>query len=350
MLKYGFPVLAALALVFAVLSVARMTPVRASLEPPSPPPSAAFPQQIGAVGLVEASSENIAIGVPLPGLVTAVHVAIGQQVKRGQPLFTLDDRDLRAELALRESNLALARSRLERMLASPRPEEVPPAQARVSEAEALLADARVQLQLIESVRDRRAIREEDRLRRQRAVEAAEARLEEARAALALLEAGAWEHDLEVARAEVAQATQQVERVRADIARLTVTAPIDGVVLQRKVRAGEYAAAGSLPQPLILLGAAGPLHVRADIDEKDAWRFRPGAPAWAAIRGNGALRFPLSYVRTEPYVVPKRNLTGDSTERVDTRVLQVIYALDAEAPVFAGQQMDVFIEAAGEKGQ
>jgi len=44
------------------------------------------------------------------------------------------------------------------------------------------------------------------------------------------------------------------------------------------------------------------------------------------------------------VIPKKNLTGDSTERVDTRVLQVIFALDRNVPVYAGQQMDVFIDA------
>ena len=123
--------------------------------------------------------------------------------------------------------------------------------------------------------------------------------------------------------------------------------MDGVVLQCKVRAGEYAPAGQLPQPLILLGKLGRFHVRADIDEKDAWRFRLGAKAFASVRGNGANRLPLSFVRVEPYVVPKKNLTGDATERVDTRVLQVIYALEPGAPVYAGQQMDVFIKA--EKG-
>jgi hypothetical protein len=52
------------------------------------------------------------------------------------------------------------------------------------------------------------------------------------------------------------------------------------------------------------------------------------------------------VRFEPYVIPKKNLTGDSTERVDTRVLQVIFGLDSGAPVYAGQQLDVFVNAGG----
>ena len=52
------------------------------------------------------------------------------------------------------------------------------------------------------------------------------------------------------------------------------------------------------------------------------------------------------MRFEPYVVPKRSLTGESTERVDTRVLQVIYAFDrGTMPVYVGQQMDVYVEAA-----
>jgi hypothetical protein len=55
--------------------------------------------------------------------------------------------------------------------------------------------------------------------------------------------------------------------------------------------------------------------------------------------------PLQFVRFEPYVVPKKSLTGDSTERVDTRVLQVLYSFNRDTlPLYVGQQMDVFIAA------
>jgi HlyD family secretion protein len=83
----------------------------------------------------------------------------------------------------------------------------------------------------------------------------------------------------------------------------------------------------------------------DIDENDAWRVRQDAPAVATVRGNRDLKTNLRFVRIEPYVVPKKSLTGESTERVDTRVLQVLYSFDKGAlPVYVGQQMDVFIEA------
>ena len=56
------------------------------------------------------------------------------------------------------------------------------------------------------------------------------------------------------------------------------------------------------------------------------------------------KYPLTFVRIEPYVIPKKSLTGDNTERVDTRVMQVIYSLKPEGkPIYVGQQLDVFID-------
>lgn len=343
LIKYTMPVLAVLALAFSVLSTHRMKPAVVMANPPSQPPAATYARQVGAVGLVEAASENIAVSLPVAGLVTRVAVRAGDNVRKGQLLFSLDDRDLQAELTLRQTAVELAQAKLTKLESSPRPEEIPPAQSRIDEAKAQLEDAAVQLRMIEAVKDRRAIREEDLLRRRRAVESAEARLRQAESQLNLLKAGTWQPDIDVARAELKQAASQVDRIRTDIARLHVTAPIDGRILQCKVRPGEFAKEGVLAQPLILMGQVDELNVRADIDEKDAWRFQPGRKATGAIRGNARLQFPLTFVRVEPYVIPKKNLTGDATERVDTRVLQAIYRLPKGAALYPGQQMDIAIE-------
>ena len=110
-------------------------------------------------------------------------------------------------------------------------------------------------------------------------------------------------------------------------------------------AGAPAATATGEPPLILLGGVTPLHVRVDVDENDAWRVRTGAKAVGYLRGNMKITTPLTFVRFEPYVVPKKSLTGDSTERVDTRVLQVIFSFTrGELPIFVGQQMDIFIDA------
>jgi HlyD family secretion protein len=345
MKRWIIPMLAVGALAIASSKAYEWRWRRESRQPLASPAQAAFTNTVAAVGLVEPSSENIAISTSVSGLVVAVLVKTGDRVSKGASLFTLDDRDLRAELALRKTALDVARTRLARLETAPRPEEIPAAEAKVHEAEASLADATNQQRLIESVADKRAIREEDVLKRQEATKMAAARLAEAQATLALLKAGTWTQDIQVARSEVANSEAQVRRTEADLDRLTMRAPRDGEVLKLDVRAGEYAQAGQLAKPLIVFGEVRELNVRADIDENDAWRVRPGSIAEAVERGNSARRAKLEFVRFEPYVIPKKSLTGDSTERVDTRVLQAIYRFSGRnVPFFVGQQMDVFIEA------
>jgi len=143
---------------------------------------------------------------------------------------------------------------------------------------------------------------------------------------------------------VKQAEAQVQAVETEIDRLTVRAPVDGEVMQVKIHVGEFAQAGPLQTPLMVVGNVDTMNVRVDVDEHDAWRVKAGSPAEANVRGNSSLKTTLSFVRFEPYVVPKKSLTGDSTERVDTRVLQVIYSFDPKTlPIYIGQQVDVFIK-------
>jgi len=199
----------------------------------------------------------------------------------------------------------------------------PRRRASVQVAEAQLADSRNQLALAESITDKRAMSVEERDKRRYAAQKAEAQL--------------------------VQAGAELTAIETDLDRLTVRAPVDGQVLQLKVHLGEYAPTGVLATPLILLGNVDRLCVRVDVDENDAWRVRDGAQAAGNLRGNKDIKTPLEFVRFEPYVVPKKSLTGDSSERVDTRVLQVIYSFErGNLPIFVGQQMDVFIDAPEQK--
>jgi multidrug resistance efflux pump len=338
------PVIAVIAFVFAVGAVLAMKPVRRPEPPPSPPPTARFASSVAAVGLLEANTENINVSCAVSGMVTQLYVKAGDHVQQGQKLFSLDDRDLRADLAVKRTALNHARAQLAKLTAEPRPEELPPLEAKVTEAQAMVADAEVQVELIESVTDSRAVRKEDVLRRRQNLEAAKARLAQAANDLALAKAGAWAPDLEIARTEVGQAEAAVRQDQVNIDRLTTRALVEGNILQNKVRLGQYAQCGPLDEPLMILGNVTPFHVRVDVDEHDAWRIREGAVAEGSPRGNGSQRVPLQFVRFEPYVIPKKSLTGDSTERVDTRVLQIIYRVkDQDAPLYVGQQMDVYIE-------
>jgi multidrug efflux pump subunit AcrA (membrane-fusion protein) len=302
------PTIGVLAAVWAAYSVVRTQPRREATDPPSPPAISDFKDTVAAVGLIEASTENIWIGTPLGGVVEKVFVTAGNSVRAGEALFELDTRQLRAELAVRQQAVAVAR-------------------ARAHVVETRIDDLRRQLEFVEQVKDKRAISAEELTRRRSAVETASAELEEA-------------------RSEIPNAESRVQSVQVDLERSIVRAPLAAEVLQVKVRAGEFAPAAATASPLILLGRSKPLHVRVDVDEHEAWRVREGAHATGHVRGNAALKTTLQFVRFEPFVVPKRSLTGDSTERVDTRVLQVIYRVEQDSvPLYVGQQLDVFIDAA-----
>ncbi|MFN5945189.1 MAG: HlyD family secretion protein [Phycisphaerae bacterium] len=366
------PLLAIVGIVFAAITVVKgsvpppaMPPV---IEPPRPP----YDHFVAGSGLVEAASENIAVGAPVSALVTRVFVDVNEMIKQGDPLFALDTRELDAQMKSRKAALDVAKSQLAKLEAGTRPETIPPQRARVAAAEADVADARAQLLDAQSGLDdakmqntraqtlgENALSAEERSRRQFSLQGAqarvsaaesriataEARLAEARASLALLEAGTWSVDIDVAKSQVAEAQAAIDALQIEIDRRTVKSPVTGKVLQKNVREGEFAQAGALSTPLMLVGTVNPLHVRVDVDEFEAWRVKPNMPAVAFARGNKDIRTDLKFVRFEPFIVPKRSLTGASTERVDTRVLQAIFSFDPkDLPLYVGQQVDVYIKS------
>jgi len=306
-MKYALPILAVAGFLFAAYTVINSNqpvPVAKAVTEPASAPFKAF---IAGSGIIEAQSQNIDIGTPLPGIVKTVTVKVGDQVKADAPLFYLDDRDTRATLAVKLADLAKAK-------------------ADASVAKVTLADAKSLSDLAEAVTDRRAISTEELLRRRNFMLIAKAKLDSA-------------------QAFVQQAEASLADTETTLSRLIVRAPIAGEVLQVNIRPGEFAQAGFLNTPLLVLGNLDQLHVRVDIDENDAWRFDKNSKAVAYLRGNRDFKVDLNLAYVEPYVVPKRSLTGDSNERVDTRVLQALYRFDRkQLPIYVGQQMDVFIEA------
>jgi len=289
------PALAVAGLLITALAVASGD--RAPQMPASDARSAEAPfhSNVAGTGIVEASTENIAIGTPVAGIVARVLVKPGERVHAGDPLFKIDDREIAAQLL--------------------------PAVAKVSEAEALL------------------MKDKDMLDRGEALSKAN------RDAITVEELQKRRLVVSIDEAAVSHAKADVERIKLLLSRFNVTAPVDGRVMQVKIRAGEFATTGVLDPPLMVVGDDTRLHVRVDVDEQQAWRLRTGADAMAFVRGNPKLRVPLTFERIEPLVVRKASLTGESVERTDTRVLQVIYSFDPAAlPAYIGQQLDVFIDA------
>lgn len=286
-----------LALAGLVATAFLIRDLRAELRQPAPPPPIAPPVKpsgrgIGAAGIVEASRENTAVGVPVSGLVTAVQVKVWDEVQAGAPLLQLDDRELRAQLVAREADVPVANAEIRRL------------RTRLARVEKLLASG------ASPDADRDTLRD----------------------------------DLAVAEARLSASRAAVEQTRLLLERLTVRAPIAGTILQVNVRAGESLTAGATKPPLVL-GDISRVQVRADVDEQLAPRVRENSSAVGYLKGDATEAIPLEFVRIEPFIVPKISLTGSSTERVDTRVLQVIYRLPARTgrPIYVGQQLDLFID-------
>ncbi len=364
LLMYGLPIITLLAGAAAVLSITRNQPVRESATPViSPPvqprlaPGEAARGFVGASGIVEPAAQEIALGAHVAGIVSKVLVEPGTQVAKGQALFVIDERIAAAQIATRRAELEAAIRKRDEALA--RGKSVSAARdaalATAQAARADLDDLEDELRSGEDLQTRSAataISARELTKRRNVVRAAAAKLAEANARAAQAEAelsliaNLDAPTIAVQTANIEQARQSLHRAEVDLDLLTVRAPVDATVLQVNVRAGEFAQAGNVTPALMVLGNLTPLHVRVDIDEMDIGHFRPDAPAYASLRGQAETRARLSFVRVDPIVVPKKALSGAATERVDTRVLRVVYALP-EGVLFAysGQQVDVFIEAA-----
>src|SRR5579859_4911529 len=291
--RYLLPFLAAIGFVAAITVVFLGNEAPPAAPAPLPSARAPYDSYVAGTGLIEASTGNITIGTPVSGIVDAIYVKWGDWVTTGKPLFKLEARDLSAQLEV--------------------------ANAKVMEAEATLAKNKNLLKVAEGLTSGSSIS---------AVDLANRRF-----------------DVGISEAALTVAKAQADQIEADIERKIIRAPVDGRVLQINIHLGEFAQSGVMFPPLMLFGDDRRLYVRVDVDETDAWRVEPTAPALAYVPGNPQLKTPLRFERIESYVVPKMSLTGASTERTDTRVLQVIYSFDhGTLPVYIGQRMNVFIKA------
>ena len=312
MLKRPSLYLSIAGVVAAILLVIRLQKVPQGPPPLVEPPSAPFAESIGARGIVESVDENVRVAPAVAGLVEKVLVKVGDRVQPGQPLIEQDRRDASALVAAQEAQLLRLR-------------------ALIREAEVREADRKEQWGRAEKLAESRVSSVDEKQRAYFAAQAASAQLESA-------------------RAELHAAQAQLARLKVAVELLTVLAPREGTVLQVNVRAGEYAAPNT-QEPLILLGRVDRFQLRADVDEDNASKVRAGCKGVAFIKGIREKPIPLVFVRIEPYVVPKRSLTGESNERVDTRVLQIIFRFERSAlPVYVGQQMDVYIGVEGVRGE
>ena len=322
------------------------------------PASNPYGKGIYANGIIESyqeNGENINIYPEVSGTITKILVAEGQTVRKGAPLLMIEDSVQRATVAQLRSQAEAALALLEELKAQPRKENLEIAKAQVEFANASLKSAQDQLdkQRQSYALNPKSVSRNDLDNAENAASVSKANLEVARRQYELTKAGAWIYDIRNQENQYQALTKAYTASNALLAKYIIRAPSGGVILSINAAVGSYIS----PQgtydtytqgstPVFVMGSAQAYSgVRCYIDEILVHRLpRPARlKAKMFIRGTD-ISLPLEYVRVQPYVSPKIQLSNQRTERVDVRVLPVIFrfARQNNLSLYPGQLVDVYI--------
>jgi HlyD family secretion protein len=331
-----------------------------ALPPVFNPPSNPYAQGIYAEGIVEstqASGENINVYPEVPGTVKQILVAEGQAVHKGDPLLMIDDSIQRATTEQLQSQAEAALSLLEELKAQPRPETLDVTKAQVEAAQATLKTAQDQLDKQQAAyqMNPKSISRDALDSAINAVAVAAANLAVAKRQYDLTKAGAWIYDIRNQERQYNALEKSYLASSALLAKYTLRAPKNGTVLSINPTVGSFISTqgayetytqGMLPV-MVLGGPQAALNVRCYVDEILVPRLPPPSriKAEMSVRGTN-VKIPLEYVRTQPFVSPKIELSNQRTERVDVRVLPVIFRIQNSVNInlFQGQLVDVYISS------
>ncbi len=305
-------------------------------------------RSVVAPGVVESATDEVALGFDVAGRMAEIHVDEGDAVEPGAVLARLDDRIAAARLAQAEAALAVAVARRDLAFRGARAGEIRAAAAEVDAARALSVDRGRVRSRADSLQGSGAIAAAQVDAAADASDAARAALAVSEERLQLLRQGTRTEARREATAAVAAAEAQVEEARAYLSFFSLRSPIAGVVVRRLAEPGEQVS--SVPPTVVLTVAdMGHLRLRTEIDEADVGRVSVGDSGWAAAQAFGSRRFAGRIVRVGRALGRKNVTTEDPRERVDTRVLEILFALDDPSGLPLGLRMDVHLAGEARRG-
>ncbi len=321
------------------------------------PASSPYATAIFANGIIESdqsSGSNINVYPEVSGPVTEMLVKEGQRVTAGTALLRIDDSVQRATTAQLRSQSEAALALLNELKAEPRKETLQIAAAQVVLAVANVGAARHQYDkdFAAYTADPHSISRSVMDVAADAVQQADAALLVAHRQFDLTRAGAWSYDIANQQKTYDALQQSYQAAAALLVKYTISAHNDGVILALYATAsayvsplGVYDTYTQAQDPILVLGPPQEyLAVRCFVDEILVSRL-PGADsiqAQMSVRGTD-IKVPLEFVRVQPYVSPKIELSNERQEQVDLRVLPVIFRFRKQsALVYPGQEVDVYI--------
>ncbi len=329
-----------------------------SLPPAFDPASNPYVSGIYSEGIIESeqtSGENTNMYPEVAGTVKEILVSEGEQVKAGEPLLRIDDSIQRATAEQQGSQAEAARAVLEELKAQPRKENLDVVTAQLVSAQASLKMASDTLQKDQTAYelDPRAVSKDALDTAINTAAVAKANLLVAQKQYDLTKAGAWIYDIQNQERQLHALEKAYAASSALLAKYTLRAPRDGVVLSINTIVGNYASPqGSYDaytqgtDPVIVIGSSPTaLNIRCYVDEILVPRLRLTSTmkAQMSVRGSN-VKIPLEFVRVQPYVSPKIELSDQRQERVDVRVLPLIFKIGKSENVnlYPGELVDVYI--------
>jgi len=329
-----------------------------ALPPAFNPAANPYKDGIYASGILEsnqASGQNINVYPEVSGTVKEIPVKEGQEVHKGDLLLQIDDSIQKATVEQLQSQSMAALSALEGLRAQPRKENLEVAEAQAVAAQAALktAEDSWKKQNLAYELNPKAIGKDALDNAANAMAAAKANLEVAERQRDLTKAGAWTYDIHNQERQYQASQKAYLSASALLSKYSLRAPRGGRVLAINPTVGSYVSAqGAYDSytesmtPVIVLGSSETeLNVRAYVDEILVPRLP--APekmkAQMTVRGSN-VKIDLEYVRTQPIVSPKIELSNQRQERVDVRVLPIIFKVKPVkgANLYPGQLVDVYI--------
>lgn len=295
-----------------------------------------FLTYVAGSGIVEPASGNIFISSPFNRTVEKVNVSVNDQVKRGDILFQLCNQDLRASLKIKQKKYDESLSHLHKLQKLPRDIDLVIAQEALNKAQAAFNESVVTYRMA----CRCAVKKEQKCLILYKYQQAAAEFRAAQAQFEKVKSGAWEPELKIAQEEVEQAKADVDAIEVEIEQTYVRSPIDGTVLQIKIREGETL---DQSKTAVIVGNIDELNLRVSVDQYNKLKFCPDCPAVAYKQGDTITEYPLEFLHIEPYMIPKKYLTNALYEKVDTQVFEILYRIkNKDSHLFIGELMDVYI--------
>jgi HlyD family secretion protein len=293
-------------------------------------------------GIVEPMDRETKVSAHVQGRIAAILVNEGSTVEKGTALVQLDNDAERAAVDAAEGEVGVANAEYARAARGLRREDVDAVVADTDSTKARASISTASLERIESLaKNGSATPDElDRARNQATADKSAVLAAEARKRAAL--AGGRAEDVMVAAARVKSAIARREQAKATLERLTVRAPIAGRILQIRSRAGEYFNPQGA-EPLVIMGDTSKLRVRMDVDERDISRVSVGSAAFATVISLPGKRFSGHVVEIGKRMGRKNIRTDDPVERIDTKILEVVFELDAPEGLLTGLRVTSYIE-------